>query len=117
MLFIVLGVLALIPFFNATLWVLAPLAIGMCALGWVKGGSDWWRQSLRGNGNEKSAGGKRGKASRDDDTWMMGSGSSSSSGSSGSSGGECRSNALRAADYQCAIRNQQFRYCFFASAR
>jgi len=86
--------MALIPFFNANLWVLAPLAIGMFALGWVKGGSDSWRQSMRGNGHEKSAGGKRGKASRassrsssrDDDTWTMGSGSSSSSGSSGSSG-------------------------------
>ena len=79
-LFIVFGFLVLIPFFNANRWVLAPLAIGMFALGWVKGGSDSWRQSMRGNGNEKSAGGKRGKAS-------SASSSASSSFGGGRSGG------------------------------
>jgi len=77
--------MALIPFFNAKLWVILPTAVGMFALGWVKGATESWRASMRGAG-----GGKRGtraaSTSRDDDSWTMGGGSSSSSGSSGSGG-------------------------------
>ncbi len=84
--------MALIPFFNAKLWVILPIAVGMFALGWVKGATESWRSSLRGTGGSTRAasGGKRGtraaSTSRDDDSWTMGAGSSSSSGSSGSGG-------------------------------
>ena len=87
--------MALIPFFNANLWVIGPMALASFVFGWVKGGSESWRSAMRGAGAGKTAGGKRGKrsgttsssSSRDDNSWTMGSGSSSSSsGSSGSSG-------------------------------
>lgn len=81
--------MALIPFFNAKLWVVVPVALGMFALGWVKGGTESWCTVTRGSGRQKKGEGGRGAsahaASRDDDSWTMGSGSSSSSGSSGSS--------------------------------
>lgn len=78
--------MALIPFFNANLWVLMPAAAAMFVIGWVKGGTESWRASMRGAGG---GGGTRGRSggssSRDDHSWTIGSGSSSSSGSSGSS--------------------------------
>ena len=87
-------IMALIPFFNARLWVVMPLALGMFAFGWVKGGSPSWRASMR--GAAAGAGGKRGRtgsaAPHHDDSWTMG-GSSSSSGSSGSSGSSSSSSS------------------------
>ncbi len=84
--------MSFIPFFNANLWVLMPAAIAMFVIGWVKGGSESWRRSMRGTGGGTGKRGKKGEGSisgsrsRDDDSWTMGSGSTSSSGSSGSSG-------------------------------
>jgi len=75
-------ILALIPFFKASLKVLVPAALATFAFGWVNGGSERWRNITRG-----STKGKRGKKDRSDSNeWVMGSSSSSSgSGSSSSS--------------------------------
>lgn len=86
-------VMALIPFFNAALWIILPLGAGMFVLGWVKGAQPSWKQAVRGAGNGATAGkkGKRRSAAADDsdlDTgtgWTMGGGSSSSSSSSSGS--------------------------------
>lgn len=84
--------MALIPFFNAVLWIILPLGAGMFALGWVKGAQPSWQQAVRGAGSSAGAGkkGKRRKDAADDvdvDTdsgWTMGGDSSSSSSSSSS---------------------------------
>lgn len=87
------GVMALIPFFNAMLWVLVPLAAIVFAVGYVKGqavmasGSG----SGAGSGGGRRAGGSSSSGSRsssDGDSWgSSSSGSSWSSGSSSSSSG------------------------------
>ena len=85
-------IMALIPFFNAVLWIILPLGAGMFALGWVKGAQPSWQQAVRGAGSSAGAGkkGKRRKDAADDvdvDTdsgWTMGGDSSSSSSSSSS---------------------------------
>ena len=69
--------MSLLPFFNASIWILGPLALAMAAAGYVKGGSPSWRKSVRGT----SKGGGRSSG------WVMGGGTSSSGGGSGSSGG------------------------------
>ena len=79
------GLMALIPFFNASWLVLGPLAIGMFAWGYSKGANAGWLATLRDSGTGKGSG--KGKSSG----WVMGassgSSSSSSSGSSSSSSG------------------------------
>lgn len=91
------GVMALIPFFNAMLWVLVPLAAIMFAVGYVKGQAVMASGSGTGSGSDggRRAGGSSSPGIRtsSDDGWSRsssdsswGSGSSSSS-SSGSFGG------------------------------
>ncbi len=79
-------VLALIPFFNASLKILVPAALATFAFGWVKGGSERWRDITR-----ASKKGGRGKGGGGSSGWVMGnsrsSGSSSSSSSSSFGGG------------------------------
>jgi len=79
-------VLALIPFFNASLKILVPAALATFAFGWVKGGSERWRNITR-----ASKKGGRGKGGGGSSGWVMGnsrsSGSSSSSSSSSFGGG------------------------------
>lgn len=88
-------VMALIPFFNASLLVLVPLAIGAFAVGYMRGGDAGVRASMRG-GRRKGKGGKgaldrvlasasSSSSSDSDSGWVMGGSSSSSSGSSSSS--------------------------------
>jgi len=77
--------LALIPFFNASLKILVPAALATFAFGWVKGGSERWRNITR---TSKKG---RGKGGGNSGGWVMGnsrsSGSSSSSSSSSFGGG------------------------------
>ena len=93
-------VMALIPFFNASLWMLLPLAVGLFALGYLKGAT--WVEKLSsigsppatdaavGEGDDASAGtSRRGRtsgasSSRSPRPSSRGSGSSSSSSSSSS---------------------------------
>jgi len=73
--------MSLIPFFNATPFVLGPLAILMAWFGYVKGGSPVWAQAARGKPTAGAA----------SSGWVMGSGNSGSSSggaSGGSSGGD-----------------------------
>lgn len=78
--------MSLVPFFNASIWILGPLAAGMFAYGYVKGrAKPAWVQDLRAQGR---------KGSRSSDGWVMGGGQSSGGGrgsswgsGSGSSGG------------------------------
>jgi uncharacterized protein len=86
-------VMALIPFFNASLLVLVPLAIGAFAVGYIRGGDAGVRASMRGGG--KKGKGRKGaldtflaspSSSPDSDSgWVMGGSSRSSSGSGSSS--------------------------------
>jgi uncharacterized protein len=73
--------MSLIPFFNASVLVLGPLALAMLVLGYVKGGTDSWMKAARGTAS--------GKGHATDSTgWVMGGSSSSSKGGgSRSSGG------------------------------
>jgi uncharacterized protein len=77
-------VLALIPFFNASLKILVPAALATFAFGWVKGGSERWRNITR-----ASKKGRRGKGGGPDSGsssgWVMGNSSPSSSDNSSSS--------------------------------
>lgn len=67
--------MALLPFFNASQWVLVPLAIAMGAWGYAKGESATWKKTFRGGSGSASSGG-----------WVMG-GSDGSSGGGSSGGG------------------------------
>jgi uncharacterized protein len=70
--------MSLVPFFNASIYLLGPLALGMAAWGWRKGRSgSFWGSTLR----SSSRGGRRSAR------WVMGTDSSSSSGSGSGSGG------------------------------
>ena len=70
-------VLALVPFFNAWIWVLIPAGVAMLAWGYKKGGSPRLVKKFRGtSGHGPHSTG-----------WVMGSSSTSSGGGSGSSGG------------------------------
>lgn len=73
--------MSLVPFFNASIWILGPLALVMAVVGYAKGGSPSWLESARGTSN-----GRRGRGG-DAGGWVMGAGTSSSGGGSGSSGG------------------------------
>jgi uncharacterized protein len=66
--------MALIPFFNASMWVLGPLALVMGAWGYSKGGSAAWVSKFRDSSTMNKSG------------WVMGT-NSSSGGSSGGGGG------------------------------
>jgi uncharacterized protein len=69
--------MALVPFFNASLWILIPLGGVMLAWGYTKGRSRGWMKSLRGTS----------RAGASSTGWVLGTRSSSSgSGGSGSSG-------------------------------
>lgn len=84
------GVMALIPFFNAALWVLVPLAVIMFALGYFKGASVMAAGSGGGGTGRGKGGSGRGSggSSSSGSNWTSGSssGSSWSGGSSSSSG-------------------------------
>jgi uncharacterized protein len=72
--------MSLLPFFNASLWILGPLAIGMFVFGYRKGATESWREMARGQGRRSYS--QSGSSSG----WVMGnSGSSSSSSGSSSS--------------------------------
>ncbi len=82
--------MALVPFFNASLLVLIPLAVGAFAVGYSRGGDASIKAAMRGGGRKrKGRGAGRGaagsSASSSDSGWTMG-GGSSSSGSGSSSG-------------------------------
>jgi uncharacterized protein len=64
--------MALVPFFNTSVWILGPFGLAMAALGYRKGGS--WTQTLRA--------GKSAAAGTSGGGWVMGGGKSS-----GGSGG------------------------------
>ncbi len=70
--------MALVPFFNAPMWVLGPLALVMGAWGYSKGGSTAWVSRVRDTSIEQ-------KTSKSG--WVMGTDSSSGGGSSGGGGG------------------------------
>jgi hypothetical protein len=81
--------MALVPFFNVSRTVLVVAAIAVFVFGWVKGGTERWRNITRGSGSGRRGGDSAGShASSADDSWVMGAaGSSSGSGSSSSSSG------------------------------
>ena len=74
--------MSLIPFFNAPVVVLGPLAMAMLAVGYIKGGTESWMTAARGGAPRKGQG-------TGSTHWVMGGSSSSSSSSRGgsSSGG------------------------------
>ena len=67
--------MALVPFFNAPMWVLGPLALVMGAWGYSKGGSTEWVTRFRDSSTMSKSG------------WVMGTNSSSGGGSSSDGGG------------------------------
>ena len=79
------GIMALIPFFNASLWVLGPLAIVMLVWGYRKGGIESWAKAMRFDGFAQTV--QTGKAGGKftSTTWTRSSSSSSSDSSSSSS--------------------------------
>lgn len=98
------SVMALIPFFNAALWLLLPLSVVMLGLGYgligprlmaraavpdTAGSRPGGRRSRSSGASAASSGWSR--SSSDSDSWSSGSSSSSSSSSSGSSFGGGRS--------------------------
>ncbi|MEO8681805.1 MAG: TPM domain-containing protein [Vicinamibacterales bacterium] len=73
------GILALIPFFNASLWVLGPLALGMFVWGYVKGGAESWGRAMRFEGFAQAIPAGKGGAKQTTTAWTRSSSSSSSS--------------------------------------
>ncbi len=80
------GIMALIPFFNAALWVLVPLAVLMFAIGYFKGPAVMAAGSSgQGSGRGSGSGRRSGSSSSSSGSSWSSSSSSGSSWSSGSS--------------------------------
>jgi uncharacterized protein len=84
-------VIALIPFFNASRVLIVTAGLAVFAVGWVKGGSQRWRDIARGTTKGRRRGKGAGEAAAASSGWVMGntrsSGSSSSRSSSSFGGG------------------------------
>jgi len=79
--------MALIPFFNAKLWVLGPLAILLGAVGYLKGGKMRVELPARRRGSAAGSGGSSATDSSSSSDWSSSSSDSSSSSSSSDFGG------------------------------